>query len=89
MVAKVFHGWGVELDDGDSQFLPGIGYSPHLTGKPADFNHVIRTLVFATRSEARAALRTYRKNSLWAFYGPQRIYRSTRIVRLAITVEAC
>jgi hypothetical protein len=93
-MSQSYFGWGIEIDDYDRRFLVGIGYSPTLTGKPADFGHVVRTLTFATRIEARAALARYRKASDWAFKGVpinkggNRIYRNARVVRLAFTVAA-
>jgi hypothetical protein len=91
---NIYHGWGIELDDYDRRFLVGVGYSPYLTGKPADFGHVVRTLTFATRDEARSVLANYKAASEWSFVGKSvraggnRIYRSGRVVRLQITVEA-
>ena len=82
-----YYGWGVEVNDYDRRFLVGVGYSPSLTGKTADFGHVVRTLTFATRREAREALARFRAGSAWAFKGANRIYLSARIVRLEIAVR--
>lgn len=80
-----YDAWGIELQDSDRWFLVGIGFSPHLKGQAADYTHVVKTLTFASRSEARSALASYRKT--WAFTGMDAIFTSGRVARLRITVD--
>lgn len=89
---QVYSAWGIELDDYDRRFVVGVGYSPWLVGRAADWGYPVRTQLFATREEARQALADFKRASAWSFVGEpvraggNRIYRAGRIVRLKITV---
>ncbi len=89
----VYYCWGIEIDDYERVFLVGIGFSPWMINKAADWSDPITILRFKTRREARSAIRFYRDNHGWGLAGKRvsqggsRGYRSIRVVRLTVTAE--